>query len=220
MTLKEVMEALEKNGDPKMREMYIKHGAGENQFGVKNGILRDLAKQIKKDHALALELWGTENTDARQLSTLIMDPKALTREEIDRMVHEISYFGVADWFNTNILKNRKDAQEWREAWKDSAHEFVGRIGWSLANQYAKSDPGEKELDRLLKQIEAEMKNAPVKKQETMNFCLIEIGMRYPELRDRCIKIGEKLGVLKDYPTPKGCVSPYAPIAIPEMVKRA
>jgi 3-methyladenine DNA glycosylase AlkD len=47
-------------------------------------------------------------------------------------------------------------------------------------------------------------------QETMNFCLGEIGIRHADLRKRCIQIGEKLGVFKDYPTPKGCTSPYGP----------
>ena len=36
----------------------------------------------------------------------------------------------------------------------------------------------------------------------MNFCLGEIGIRHADLRKRCIQIGEKLGVFKDYATPK------------------
>ena len=44
-------------------------------------------------------------------------------------------------------------------------------------------------------------------QETMNFCLGEIGIRHADLR---IQIGEKLGVFKDYATPKGCTSRYVP----------
>ena len=31
--------------------------------------------------------------------------------------------------------------------------------------------------------------------------------------------GERLEVLKDYPTPRGCVSPYVPLWVPEMVAR-
>ena len=53
----------------------------------------------------------------------------------------------------------------------------------------------------------------------MNYCLAEIGINFPEHRERAIAIGEKLGVLRDYPVSKGCVSPYAPIWITEMVRR-
>ncbi len=53
----------------------------------------------------------------------------------------------------------------------------------------------------------------------MNHCLAQIGIENPHLRARAIAIGEGLGVLKDYPTPPNCTSPYAPVRIAEMVKR-
>jgi 3-methyladenine DNA glycosylase AlkD len=56
-------------------------------------------------------------------------------------------------------------------------------------------------------------------QWTMNNTLLGIGIHFPKLRKRAIAIGEKLGIYRDYPCPKGCVSPFAPIAITEMVKR-
>ena len=54
----------------------------------------------------------------------------------------------------------------------------------------------------------------------MNATLAQIGITRPELRDRALAIGERLAVLKDYPTSPGCTSPYAPIWITEMVRRA
>jgi len=59
--------------------------------------------------------------------------------------------------------------------------------------------------------------APYRKQEAMNFCLGEIGIRLADLRKRCIQIGEKLGVFKDRPTSKGCISPYVPVWIAAVV---
>ena len=47
----------------------------------------------------------------------------------------------------------------------------------------------------------------------MNYCLVKIAVEYPKLRKRAIAIGNKLEVLKDYPVPKGCTSPFAPIWI-------
>ena len=54
----------------------------------------------------------------------------------------------------------------------------------------------------------------------MYTCLAHIGIAHPEFRPRAIGIGERLGVLKDYPTPPNCTSPYAPVWIGEMVRRA
>ena len=46
-----------------------------------------------------------------------------------------------------------------------------------------------------------------------------IGIHHPALRARAIDIGERLEVLKDYPTPPNCTSPFAPIWIGEIVRR-
>ena len=56
-------------------------------------------------------------------------------------------------------------------------------------------------------------------QWTMNNSLAEIGINFPEHRERAIAIGEKLGVFRDYPTSPGCTSPFAPLWINEMVSR-
>ena len=74
--------------------------------------------------------------------------------------------------------------------------------------------------RRLDTVEAEMKGAEERLQWAMNHCLAQIGIEHPELRARAIDIGERLEVLKDYPTPPNCTSPFAPTWINEMVRRA
>jgi hypothetical protein len=46
-----------------------------------------------------------------------------------------------------------------------------------------------------------------------------LGIEHAEHRARAIDIGERLEVLKDYPTPPICTSPFAPIWITEMVRQ-
>jgi 3-methyladenine DNA glycosylase AlkD len=72
---------------------------------------------------------------------------------------------------------------------------------------------------LLDIIEAEMKDAPERLQWAMNTCLGQIGIEHPEHRARALDIGERLEVLKDYPTPPNCTSPFVPIWITEVVRR-
>jgi 3-methyladenine DNA glycosylase AlkD len=76
-----------------------------------------------------------------------------------------------------------------------------------------------DLSALLDRIEAEMPAAPPETQWTMNFALAYIGIHHPALRERALEIGETLGIYRDYPTPKGCTSPFAPLWINEMVRR-
>lgn len=63
MTRDEAMAQLAARSDPKVRTLEIRKGAGNDQFGVKLGDVRTLAKAIKTDHALALELWDTGNLE-------------------------------------------------------------------------------------------------------------------------------------------------------------
>ncbi|CAM5450273.1 DNA alkylation repair protein OS=Streptomyces tendae OX=1932 GN=GUR47_12990 PE=4 SV=1 [Streptomyces tendae] len=76
-----------------------------------------------------------------------------------------------------------------------------------------------DLPALLDTIESEMEDAPDRLQWAMNHCLARIGIDHPAHRPRALAIGERLGVLKDYPTPPGCTSPYAPVWITEIVRR-
>ncbi len=50
MNLDETLTQLEALGNEKMRAQNIRHGAGENQFGVRRGDVRKLAKRIKTNH--------------------------------------------------------------------------------------------------------------------------------------------------------------------------
>ena len=53
MTLDETLKQLKALGNEKMRAHNTKYGAGD-QFGVKHGDIRVLAKKIKTDHKLAM----------------------------------------------------------------------------------------------------------------------------------------------------------------------
>ena len=52
---------------------------------TKLGEIRKIAKEIKKDHPLAMELWGSKSYFPRQLAILIFDKKELTEDLIDQL---------------------------------------------------------------------------------------------------------------------------------------
>ncbi|MGV3616511.1 MAG: DNA alkylation repair protein [Fimbriimonas sp.] len=219
MTYDETMARLEALGTEPMRKYNLKNGAHENQFGVKMGDLRALAKEIKTQPELASQLWESGNIDAMYLATLLMKPKTLPVEELDRMVGAVTFPYLADWLGTNVIKVHPQKETRREAWMDSDHPITARMGWSLTTERVAKNRDGLDLTALLDRIEAEMGAAPEPARWTMNFCLIEIGVNSPEHRDRAIAIGEKLGAYRDYPTSKGCTSPYAATCIPELVRR-
>lgn len=222
MNLEETLATLESLGDEKRRASNIKNGAGKaKQYGVAMGELRALAKKIKTDHALALELWRTGNIDAQLLAILLMKPKSLAVAELDRMVHAVRFAWVADWFNAYIVKEQPvaDKETLRIKWLEDEGGWAARAGWSLtASKIGKGGEG-LDLNALLDRIESEMAAAPPETQWTMNAALAAIGIHFAKHRKRAIAIGEKLGIYRDYPCSKGCTSPFAPIWINEIVRR-
>ena len=168
---------------------------------------------------MAIELWKTGNIDAQFLATLVIEPEALSAAEMDQMVRSVAFVRVADWLNSYVVRNHPVKETLRQAWMISDHPLAARAGWDLTMERIVRSPQGLNIPALLDRVETEMGGAAPEIQWTMNGALAEIGIHFPEHRKRALAIGEKLGVFRDYPTSKGCTSPFAPIWINEMVRR-
>jgi len=219
MTLKDTLAKLKSLGNEKVRAHNKKYGAGGNQFGVPLGDIRKLAVKIKTNDQLAIALWDTENIDARLLAILLIKPKNLSRDVMDRMVRSVDFVHVADWLSSYVVKNHPDKESLRQSWMEDDDPWAARAGWSLTSERIAKSPDGLDLPALLDRIESELANAASEVQWTMNSCLAGIGIHFPKHRKRAIAIGEKVGIYRDYPVSKGCTSPFAPIWINEMVRR-
>jgi 3-methyladenine DNA glycosylase AlkD len=211
----EVMAELAELEDPKTRQVNQHHG---DDHGVNLSKLRALAKRLKTQQELACQLWETDDTAARLLAILICRPKAFERDELDVMLREARTPKVHDWLVNYVVKKNPHSEELRLAWSADPDPVVASAGWALTTERVTKPEG-LDLAGLLDVIEAEMKDAPDRLQWAMNHCLAQIGIEHAEHRARAIDIGERLEVLKDYPTSPGCTSPFAPIWITEMVRR-
>ena len=215
-TVAEVMAELAALEDPKTRAVNKKHG---DDHGVNLSRLRALAKRLKTQQELARQLWETRDTAARLLAILICRPKAFECDELDVMLRQSRTPKVHDWLVNYVVKKSPHAEELRLAWFADPDPVVASAGWALTTERVAKRPAGLDLVGLLDVIEAGMKAAPDRLQWAMNHCLAQIGIDHAEYRARALDIGERLEVLKDYPTPPNCTSPFAPIWITEMVRR-
>jgi 3-methyladenine DNA glycosylase AlkD len=215
-TVAEVMAELAGLEDPKARAVNEKHG---DDHGVNLSKLRALAKRLKTQQELASGLWETDDTAARLLALLICRPKAFRRDELDAMVRGARTPKVHDWLVNYVVKKNPHAEELRLAWSADPDPVVASAGWALTTERVAKRLEGLDLSGLLDVIEAEMKDAPDRLQWAMNHCLAQIGIDHAGLRTRAVDIGERLQVLKDYPTSPGCTSPFAPVRITEIVRR-
>jgi 3-methyladenine DNA glycosylase AlkD len=219
MTVKEILARLESLGDDARRAHNSKAGAPENQFGVKLGDIRALAKKIKTDHELALKLWDTGNVEAQLLATIIIKPTSLSADDLDKLTRSTTCALVADWLNAYVVANHPNQEALREKWMKSKDRWALRAGWNLTASRVKKGADGLDLSALLDRIEKEMLKAPPEVQWTMNNTLGAIGIHHPKLRHRAVAIGEKIGLYRDWPVSKGCIIPYVPVWVAAMVMR-
>ena len=215
-TLQNVMAELAELENPRMREVNQRHG---DDHGVNLTKLRAVAKRVKKDQPLALELWATDDSSARLLALLICRPREFSADELDTMLRQARTPKVHDWLVSYVVKKGPHAEDLRGRWMADPDPVVASAGWALTSDRVLKKPEGLDLPGLLDVVEAEMSQAPARLQWEMNTCLAQIGITQPDLRPRALDIGQRLGVLKDYPTPRGCTSPYAPEWITEIVSR-
>ncbi|MDQ0147354.1 DNA alkylation repair protein [Pseudarthrobacter niigatensis] len=215
-TVDEAMAQLAELEDVKVREANEKRG---DDHGVNLSQLRALAKRLKTQQDLSVRLWETGDTAARLLALLVCRPKAFRRDELDAMLRDARAPKLQDWLVNYVVKKSPHGEELRTAWLADADPAVAAAGWALTSDRVVKKPGGLDLPALLDTIEAEMKDAPDRLQWAMNTCLAQIGIEHSAYRKRATAIGERLEVLKDYPTPPGCTSPFAPAWIGEMVRR-
>ena len=185
--------------------------------GTKLGDLRNIAKAIKKDHALAKELWATGEFMPRQLAILIMDKKAIDQDFFDQLENDIQNHAyderlqLIDWLMANQLMKDKKTISLIESWENSPSAMKRRIFWYYQGRlrWMGNTPPDN-TKYLLAAIEKRMAKEEPEVQWAMNFTACWIGVFDQAYRNKCIKIGEELGLYKDEFVHKGCTPSYIP----------
>lgn len=207
----DVMSLLKKLGTEQNRNIYRRHGAGDNLFGVSFTNLRKLHKTIKTDHELACKLWESGNTDARTLATMIADPGQMTEDRLDIWIRELSYYMLIDEYVSNIVIKTAFARSKMEGWTQSDDEWIGRAGWQLLALLAMND---KELpngyfEKYLHTIENTIHTSKNRTRDAMNNALIAIGIRNDDLEKNAMEVAANIGKVEVDHGEMSCKTPDA-----------
>ncbi|WP_132945680.1 DNA alkylation repair protein [Tumebacillus sp. BK434] len=222
MDLQTVMARLEELGTEQARKTYLRHGLGENTFGVSFANMKALAKEIKKDQALAEQLWETGNYEARNMATLIADPKQVSPELLDAWVRSVNSHSLTDLLTVNLAGKTKHVRALMELWiGEQDAEFVGRAGWQMLGQMALSK--EAYPDELfvpyLAVIEQRIHSSKNRIREAMNTTLISIGGRNDALEALAIAAAKRIGVVVVDHGDTACKTPDAVAYMQRMKER-
>lgn len=184
---------------------------------TKLGDLRKIAKDIKKDHELAMELWSTVRFLPRQLAILIMDNKLLSQDlinKLDKDMHAHPFDErnqLMDWLMANQLTKDKKTVILIQSWKNSPSSLQRRTYWyyQARLRWTGQKPPENTSD-LLSAIEANIAMEEPEVQWAMNFTAGWMGVYEKKFRNRCVALGEKTGLYKGEMVSKGCTPSYLP----------
>ncbi len=173
MTTQEVLAQLKKLGSEQTKKTLMRHGAKEPFFGVKVGDLKTIQKKIKKDHALALELFDTGNTDAMYLAGLIADPLKMTKPQLQKWVKAAYWYMLSCYTVPWVASESPFGRELALDWIGTDSEQIAAAGWSTYACLLAIKPDAEldlaEIEKLLNRVKAEIGSAA----NRVRYCMVQ-----------------------------------------------
>ncbi len=222
MTAEEIVAMLKKMGSEGTARVLRNHGAHDPCLGVKIGDMKPLQKQLKKNHALSLELYNTGIYDAMYLAGLIAEPELMTKKDLTGWVKTASK-PIASNVVGPIAAGSPAGWTLALAWIKSKNEIENIAGWATISTAASIFPDE-ELDldayqRLLAEVEGKISTAKDAVRYQMNSFVISAGSYISSLTEAAMEAGHRIGVLKVDMGNTDCNVPFAPDYIQKVKAR-
>ena len=197
MKLSDVMAALKAKGSESTKRVLLKHGAKEPFFGVKIADMKPIAKALKGDQALALELFATGNGDAQYLAGMVADGRQMTAKELQRWADTAAWDMISGTTVPWVASEHPEGFALAVKWTTSKNEQVARAGWNTLGALAATVPDEQlpmaEFGKLLDRVAREMSTAADGARYSMNSFIIAVGTYLAPLSDKAIATARKIG---------------------------
>jgi 3-methyladenine DNA glycosylase AlkD len=199
MTANEVLNQLQKLGKESYRRIFLNHGAPDSILGVSVADMKIIQKKVKKDHALALELYDTGISDAMYLAALVSEPMKMTKAQLQKWVkgatwHMLSYYTVP-WVASESRFGAELAREWIESKK----ELIASAGWSTWSSLVSIKPNSEldlpELEKLLDRVAKQIHGAQNWVRDTMNSFVIAVGSYVTPLTAKAKSVAKTIGTV-------------------------
>jgi len=196
----EVLKELEKRSSPEAK-------AKQEYFGIRNvtnyGLtvpqLRSLAKEIGKNHDLALNLWKTGVHEARHLAIFIADPKKVTEKLMEQWLKDFDAWSIVDNACGTLFDKHPLAFERAIEWTKRKKEYEKRAGFSMMAELAVHDKKseDKKFEQFFPYIIAESNDERNFVKKAINWALRQIGKRNERLCKNAIAVAKQIQLKND-----------------------
>jgi 3-methyladenine DNA glycosylase AlkD len=194
-SVKDVLDKLQREGHPENLKAMAKYGmAIERRLGVSVPHMRKLAKELGRDHKLALGLWKTGIAEARIVAGMVGDPAKLTEEQMEEWVKGIESWDVCDQVCMNLFEKSKLAWKKIIDWSEREEEFTKRTAFSLIACLAWHDKkaSDEGFIRLLPVITRAATDERNFVKKAVNWALRNIGKRNLDLNKAAINAAKEI----------------------------
>jgi len=191
----DVIDTLKSKAQPEHLEEMTRYGIPlEQRLCISIPDLRKLAKEIGKDHKLAMELWRTGIGEAMILAAMIDDPDKLTEEQMEDWVKDIDSWDVCDQVCMNLFE--KNQLAWKKIidWSEREEEFVKRTAFTLIACLAWHDKtaNDQKFLELLPVIVREAADERNFVKKGVNWALRNIGKRNLNLNKAAVNTAKEI----------------------------
>ena len=166
----------------------------ENTLGISIPVLRKMAREIGRDHALAQELWSSGVHEARILAALIDDPRLVTEAQMDAWAADFDSWDVCDQCCADLFDKTEPAYRKAVEWAARDEEFVKRAGFALMAALAWHDKRapDEAFVAFLPVIQRESADGRNFVRKAVNWALRTIGKRNAALNIRAIATAKEI----------------------------
>ncbi len=216
MTTADVLDLLSANRNESGIANWKKLGfdeTGLSSFGIGLTQLRALAKKVGRNRELALKLWETDVYDAKVISLLIDDPKAITREQAETQVEEVAAAQLAHVFSScdSSLARAPFVVDLVDDWTKSDDPRRRSCGYGLLSEVAafkgKKAPDDAYFLEHLERMDDAMPQESSAMQLAMGHALMNIGKRNRVLNEAALRIARKVGPI-EFESASGRCEPF------------
>ena len=190
-----ILDLIQANGNAENLEGMQRYGIRfDKAFGCNIPFLRKLAKQFKKDHYLAKELWATGIHEARIMAFLIDDPKEVTEVQMERWVRNLNSWDICDGLCSNLFRKTEWAYDKAKEWSGKNEEFLKRAGFVMMAVLAVHDKkaDNKTFLEFFDIIEKESIDERNFVKKAVNWALRQIGKRNEVLHKKAIVYAKRI----------------------------
>ncbi|MQR89327.1 DNA alkylation repair protein [Bacillus megaterium] len=197
MDFEMVMKELEALGTERIKKTYINNGAHDPFFGVATGKMKPIAKKIKKNQALAEQLYASGNYDAMYFAGIIADPTEMTAEDFERWIDKAYFYMLSDYVVAVTLSETDLAQVVADRWMESDEELKMSAGWSCYCWLLGNRPDDKfstsKIADMLNQVENTIHDSPDRTKSAMNNFIYTVGVSYLPLHEKALETAKAVG---------------------------